>query len=172
MFILLIRIVLGMIPIPLPGLGTINFGVAGGPLFVALIIGHFGKLGPIQARYYQPSTRVISDLGLVLFLAGAGTTAGQGIVEVVKVEGFGLVFGGALITLTPILAGYFIAKKWFHLSTAHSLGALCGGMTSTPGLGAVNQLMDSDEPAIAYAAAYPFALIFVAIIAQILVFFL
>lgn len=170
--ILLIGIVVGMIPIHLPGLGTINFGVAGGPLFVALIIGHFGKLGPIQARYYQPSTRVISDLGLVLFLAGAGTTAGQGIVEVVQREGLGLVFGGAIITLAPIFAGYFIARKWFRLSTTHSLGALCGGMTSTPGLGSVNQLIDSEEPAIAYAAAYPFALIFVAITSQLLIFFL
>lgn len=170
--ILLIGIAVGMIPIHLPGLGTITFGVAGGPLFVALIIGHFGKLGPIRARYYQPSTRVVSDIGLVLFLAGAGTTAGQGIVDVVQTEGLGLVFGGSLITLTPILAGYFIAKKWFRLNTLHSLGALCGGMTSTPGLGSVNQLTVSEEPAIAYAAAYPFALIFVAITSQVLIFFL
>lgn len=171
-FILLIGIVVGMIPIYLPGLGTIQFGVAGGPLFVALIIGHFGKLGPIQARYFQPSTRVVSDIGLVLFLAGAGTTAGQGIVDVIQKEGLGLVFGGSLITLTPILAGFFIARKWFKLNTTHSLGALCGGMTSTPGLGSLNQLIDSDEPAIAYAAAYPFALIFVAITSQLLIFFL
>jgi putative transport protein len=170
--ILLIGIVVGMIPIYLPGLGTINLGVAGGPLFIALIIGHFGKLGPIQARYYQPSTRVISDIGLVLFLAGAGTTAGKGILEVVQNEGLGLVFGGSLITLIPIIAGYFIARFGFKLSIIHSLGVLCGGMTSTPGLGAVNQLIDSDEPAIAYAAAYPFALIFVAITAQLLIFFL
>jgi putative transport protein len=170
--VLLIGIAVGMIPIHLPGLGTITLGVAGGPLFVALIIGHFGKLGPIRARYYQPSTRVVSDLGLVLFLAGAGTTAGQGIVDVVRAEGLGLVFGGSLITLTPILAGYFIAKKWFRLNTIHSLGALCGGMTSTPGLGSVNQLVESEEPAIAYAAAYPFALIFVAITSQLLIFFL
>ncbi|MHC0036979.1 aspartate:alanine exchanger family transporter [Pseudoneobacillus sp. C159] len=170
--ILLIGILVGMIPIPLPGLGTIHLGVAGGPLFVALIIGHFGKLGPIQARYYQPSTRVVSDIGLVLFLAGAGTTAGSGIIEVVQKEGLGLVFGGSIITLIPIISGYLIARKCFKLSIVHSLGVLCGGMTSTPGLGSVNQLIDSDEPAIAYAAAYPFALIFVSITAQLLIFFL
>ena len=170
--ILLIGILVGMVPIYLPGLGTINLGVAGGPLFIALIIGHFGKIGPIRARYYQPSTKVVSDLGLVLFLAGAGTTAGQGIVDVVQSEGLGLVFGGSIITLTPILAGYYISKKWFKLNTIHSLGALCGGMTSTPGLGSVNQLINSEEPAIAYAAAYPFALIFVAITSQLLIFFL
>ncbi|MRH44553.1 YidE/YbjL duplication [Aquibacillus halophilus] len=170
--ILLIGILFGMVPIPLPGLGTITLGVAGGPLFVALIIGHFGKIGPIQARYFQPSNQVIRDFGLVLFLAGAGTTAGQGLVDVVQSEGLRLVFGGTLITIVPIVVGFFIARKLFKLSIVHSLGALCGGMTSTPGLGSVNQLVDTEDPAIAYAAAYPFALIFVAIASQLLIFFL
>lgn len=170
--ILLLGILVGMIPIHLPGLGTITLGVAGGPLFVALIIGHFGKLGPIQARYYQPSNQVIRDLGLALFLAGAGTTAGQGLVDVIQAEGLRLVFGGALITLVPIVVGFYIARKLFHLSVVHSLGALCGGMTSTPGLGSVNQLVDTEDPSIAYAAAYPFALILVAVVSQLLIFFL
>nr|WP_255639824.1 TrkA C-terminal domain-containing protein [Aquibacillus saliphilus] len=170
--ILLFGILLGMVPIHIPGLGTISLGVAGGPLFVALIVGHFGKIGPIQARYYQPSNQVIRDIGLVLFLAGAGTTAGQGLVDVVQTEGLRLVFGGTLITIVPIIAGFLLARKAFKLSIVHSFGALCGGMTSTPGLGAVNQLIDTDDPAIAYAAAYPFALIFVAIASQLLIFFL
>lgn len=170
--ILLLGVLAGMIPIHLPGLGTITFGVAGGPLFLALIIGHFGKLGPIHARYYQPSNQVIRDIGLVLFLAGAGTTAGQGIVEVIQQEGISLLVGGAIITIVPLVGGYFLARKLLGLSVIHSLGAICGGMTSTPGLGATNQLMDSEDPSIAYAAAYPFALISVAIASQVLVFFL
>ncbi|MFC0472148.1 aspartate:alanine exchanger family transporter [Halalkalibacter kiskunsagensis] len=170
--ILLIGIVVGMIPIHLPHLGTLTLGVAGGPLFVALLIGHFGKLGPIRARFFQPSNQVIRDLGLVLFLAGAGTTAGQGLVGVVQSEGISLVMGGALITTIPIIVGFLLARKIFRLSVVHSLGALCGGLTSTPGLGAVNQIIESEDPAIAYAAAYPFALIFVTIAAQILIFFL
>ncbi|WP_412969111.1 aspartate:alanine exchanger family transporter [Fredinandcohnia sp. 179-A 10B2 NHS] len=152
--ILLLGILLGMVPIHLPGLGTITLGVAGGPLFVALIIGHFGKLGPIQARYFQPSNQVIRDIGLALFLAGAGTTAGSGLVDVIQEEGLRLVLGGAIITLLPMIVGFFIARKFFHLSIVHSLGALCGGMTSTPGLGSVNQLIDSEDPAIAYASEY------------------
>ncbi|MDG5787899.1 TrkA C-terminal domain-containing protein [Evansella sp. AB-P1] len=166
--ILLIGILVGMLPIYIPGLGSMTLGLAGGPLFIAILIGHFGKVGPIQARYYQPSNRVIRDLGLVLFLAGAGTTAGSGLVEVVLIEGIGLIIGGALITIIPIFLGFLLAKKIFKLSIIHSLGALCGGMTSTPGLGACNNLIDSEDPAIAYAAAYPFALIFVAISAQLL----
>ncbi|OIJ13586.1 YidE/YbjL duplication [Anaerobacillus alkalilacustris] len=167
--ILLIGILVGMIPIHLPGLGTMTLGVAGGPLLVAIIIGHFGKLGPIKARFYQPSNRVIRDIGLVLFLAGAGTTAGQGLVEVIEKEGFVLIIGGAIITIVPLITAFIIAKKLFHLSIIHSLGAICGGMTSTPGLGACNNLIDTEDPAIAYAAAYPIALIFISIASQLLV---
>ncbi|WP_217586189.1 aspartate:alanine exchanger family transporter [Lentibacillus saliphilus] len=167
---LLIGILVGMIPIPIPGLGVISLGTAGGPLFVALIIGHFGKLGPIHVRYYGRSNQVVQELGLVLFLAGAGTTAGQGLLDVVQAEGLKLVLGGTIITVIPILIGYLIANKLFKLSIVHSLGALCGGMTSTPALGSLNQLIDSEDPAVAYAAAYPFALIFIAIAAQLVVY--
>ena len=114
--ILVIGVLAGMVPIHLPGLGTITLGVAGGPLFIALIIGHFGKIGPIHARYYQPSNQIIRDIGLVLFLAGAGTTAGKGIIEVIQQEGFNLVIGGSIITMVPIIAGFFIARKLFGLS--------------------------------------------------------
>ncbi|MFC0302260.1 aspartate:alanine exchanger family transporter [Virgibacillus soli] len=164
--ILLIGILVGMIPIHLPWLGSITLGVAGGPLLVALIIGHFGKIGPIHARYYAPSNQVVGDIGLVIFLAGAGTTAGHGLVEVVQSQGVKLLVGGIIITLVPIFVGFYFARKVFKLSMIHSLGGLCGAMTSTPGLGAVNQLIDSEDPAIAYAAAYPFSLIFVAVASQ------
>lgn len=170
--ILLLGILAGMIPIYIPGLGSITLGVAGGPLFVALIIGHFGRLGPIRARFFQPSNQVIRDIGLVLFLAGAGTTAGAGIAEVIAEEGWRLLAAGAVITIVSLLMGFLIAVKLFHLSMLHSLGALCGGMTSTPGLGALNQLIDSDDASIAYAAAYPFSLISVALVSQVLVLFL
>jgi putative transport protein len=171
-FIILIGVLVGMIPIYLPGLGTITLGVAGGPLFVALIIAHFGKLGPIQARYFQPSNQAVRDIGLALFLAGAGTTAGQGLVEVVQREGISLLVGGSIITMAPILAGYFMCRFVLRFSVIHSLGTLCGGMTSTPALGALNHLTTSEEATITYAAAYPFALICVAIASQLLIFFL
>lgn len=170
--ILLFGVLLGMIPIHIPKLGTITLGLAGGPLFAALIIGHFGKIGPIRARFYPPANKAIGDIGLVLFLAGAGTSAGNGLVEVIKNEGITLFIAGAIITSVPMIVGYFIARKVMRMKMIHTLGALCGGMTSTPGLGAVNNLVRSDEPTIAYAAAYPFALVLMAVAAQLLVFFI
>ncbi|WP_350343137.1 TrkA C-terminal domain-containing protein [Proteinivorax tanatarense] len=167
--ILFVGLLVGMTPIYLPGLGAITLGIAGGPLFVALVIGHFGKIGPIRARFFQPSNQVIGDIGLAMFLAGAGTTAGAGVVDIIQQEGVRLLFAGAVITVVPLVFGFLLGKKIYGLSMIHSLGAMCGGMTSTPGLGALNSLVESEDPAIAYAAAYPFALIFVAIMAQVLV---
>lgn len=167
--ILLIGVALGMIPIYIPGLGTITLGLAGGPLFAALIVGHFGKIGPVRARFYPPANKAIGDIGLVLFLAGAGTKAGNGLLEILKNEGLTLFIAGAVITTVPLFVGYFLARKFMRLNMAHTMGALCGGMTSTPGLGAVNQLFRSEEPAIAYAAAYPFALVLMAITSQLLI---
>src|SRR5699024_10944898 len=100
--ILLIGILVGMIPIYLPGLGTVTLGVAGGPLFTALVISHFGNVGPIRARLYAPANQVISDIGLVLFLAGVGTTAGDGLLTVIQTEGLKLMVGGTIITVVPI----------------------------------------------------------------------
>lgn len=167
--ILLIGVALGMIPIYIPGLGTITLGLAGGPLFAALIVGHFGKIGSVRARFYPPANKAIGDIGLVLFLAGAGTKAGNGLLEILKNEGLTLFIAGAVITTVPLFVGYFLARKFMRLNMAHTMGALCGGMTSTPGLGAVNQLFRSEEPAIAYAAAYPFALVLMAITSQLLI---
>lgn len=170
--ILFLGVLIGMIPLYIPSIGIITLGIAGGPLFVALVIGHYGKIGPIRARFFQPSNQVIGDIGLAMFLAGAGTTAGAGIVEIIQQEGARILLAGAIITIIPLISGYFVGKKFFNLSIIHSLGAVCGGMTSTPGLGALNSVVESEDSSIAYAAAYPFALIFVALISQVLVLFL
>jgi putative transport protein len=68
-----------------------------------------------------------------------------------------------------MIVGYVLGRYVFRMSVIHALGTLCGGMTSTPGLGALNQMSDSEEGAITYAAAYPFALIMMAVLPQILV---
>ncbi|NJP39211.1 aspartate:alanine exchanger family transporter [Alkalicoccus luteus] len=170
--ILLLGVLAGMIELPLPGEQSVSFGAAGGPLLIALIIGHFGRLGPIRARFFQPSNQVIRDLGLVLFLAGAGTTAGEGLVDTVAEQGLTVIAAGALITIVPMLIGFFVAWQLLRMSSVHALGSLCGGMTSTPGLGVLNKLVSTDDAAVAYAAAYPFALVFVTLTSQLLPLFL
>jgi putative transport protein len=74
-----------------------------------------------------------------------------------------------IITVVPLVSGYGFARKVLKLSPLEVLGGICGGMTSTPGLGAVSESVDSEVPAMSYAAAYPAALILMTVFTQIIV---
>jgi putative transport protein len=108
------------------------------------------------------------EAGLMLFLAGAGIAAGQGFVETVSRYGWLLFLGGALVTLVPMCIAFVLATYVFKLSLPDSLGSICGGMTSTPALGALISAAGSEDVASSYAAIYPFALVLVVIASQIL----
>ncbi len=166
-------LVLGML------LGSINFsigegkgfslGMAGGPLVVALILGHFGKIGPITG-YMPRATRVlVMELGLMLFLASAGITGGEKLMETLADQGVIMFLIGAIITVLPLFIGYYVARFFLKMELAETLGCICGSQTSTPALGAITSQTDSQDPVIAYSTAYPIALILMTILAQLLV---
>ncbi|MFI3244284.1 MAG: TrkA C-terminal domain-containing protein [Akkermansia sp.] len=156
--------------------GNINFtmgegpgfslGMAGGPLLVALILGHFGKLGPVVGYMPRPARVLIMELALMLFLAGAGVSGGGKLVETLQAQGVAMFLTGAAVTIIPMLVAFVLARKVFKLSMPESLGGICGSMTSTPALGAITAKTDSQSPVIAYATAYPAALILMTIFAK------
>lgn len=76
---------------------------------------------------------------------------------------------GVLLTLIPMLLGYFFAAKILKLNLFNSLGAICGGMTSTPALGTLIEVTKTDDVATAYASTYPVALVAIVLVAQFLV---
>lgn len=166
---LTLGIVVGMTPIGLPGSEPITLGMAGGPLFVALLLGHFGRVGRIVGFIPRPTRLLLQELGLVLFLADAGVKGGASLVETVHQYGGLLFVVGAAITLAPMLIAYLLAKPLFKLDPLQALGGLCGGMTSTPALGALTARVDSQRPVISYATAYPVALIVMTILAKALI---
>ena len=161
-------------------LGCVNFsfgegskgfslGMAGGPLVVALILGHFGKIGPI-AGYMPRATRVlVMDLGLMLFLAGAGIKGGEKLVATLSEQGFSMFFIGAVITMLPLFIGYVVARCVLRMGLGETLGCICGSQTSTPALGAITAQTESQAPVIAYSTAYPIALILMTVLAQLLI---
>ncbi len=161
-------VILGMIPIKLPGLKTFSLGLAGGPLFVALIMGYFKHIGKLSSHMPAASKILLMELGLLFFLADAGIKAGGSMVNVLKTHGTTLFLAGAGISVMPMLLAYFIATKCFKMNILESLGAICGGMTSTPALGALSAKVDSDTPVACYATAYPVALILMTLAAQLL----
>lgn len=166
---ILLGIVLGAVSIPLPGGSSFSLGNTGGPLIVALILGHFGHVGKLDITVPKNSSKLLRELGLVLFLAGAGFDGGKDFVSILKTEGPILFLYGALMTLVPMLIGYFVAAKLLKLSLLNNLGSITGGMTSTPALGTLISSAGTDDVAAAYAATYPIALVSVILVCQFLV---
>lgn len=160
-------ILLGSVKFPLPGGMSFSLGTAGGPLFIGLVMGHFGHVGPVSLSPASSTLKVMRELGLCLFLLGAGTEAGTGFVEVLMAQGVKLFLFGILVTLIPMILACIVAR-FLKLDTLTTLGSVCGGMTSTPALGALVSSCGTDDVAASYAATYPFALICVVLGSQIL----
>ena len=166
---ILIGACLGMIHWPLPGDETFALGLAGGPMIAGLLLGHFGKIGPIAGHIPRASRIVMMELGLVLFLADAGASAGASFLPVFQQYGLKLALAAASATVVSIVLGLSTAHYLLRMSLIQALGGICGGMTSTPGLGVITAKTDSNLPVVSYAAAYPVALILTTICAQLIV---
>jgi putative transport protein len=164
--------ILGFTPISLPGGITFRLGLAGGPLLVALLFSHFGRIGPINIRVPYGAKYILRELGLMFFLAGAGVNAGQHLVPVLQTHGLSLLGAGIVVTLSPIVIGSLICRYVLHFDVLSMLGAMAGGMTSTPALGVVSSATGSETPTLAYTSIYPLALILTTVAAQCLALFL
>ena len=165
---LAIGILLGSIKVPLPGGMSFSVGTAGGPLFAGLIIGHFRHIGGISTRVPASTLKVLRELGLCMFLLGAETSAGAGFVNVLKEYGWILFVIGMCITLLPMVLTCIVSRLLLKLDTLTTLGSVCGGMTSTPALGALISASGTEDVAASYAATYPFALVSKVIFSQII----
>ncbi len=165
---IVLGVILAYFPIHLPGGISIRLGLAGGPLFVGIVLGYFGGIGRLRLRTPYAVRYLLRELGLVFFLAGAGTEAGAQFFDVFREQGSAIILAGIIVTTVPMTVAFLLTRYYHKFDLPNALGAVCGIMTSTPGLGAISASMESDEPALAYATVYPIALIVVTIVAQIL----
>lgn len=166
---LVLGLLLGSINISIGDGKGFSLGMAGGPLVVALILGHFGKIGPVTGYMPRATRLLVMDLGLMLFLAASGIKGGEHLVETLADQGCSMFIIGTLITTLPLFLGYFVARYFLKMELAETLGCICGSQTSTPALGAITAQTESQAPVIAYSTAYPIALMGMAILAQVLV---
>ena len=166
---LLLGIALGAIPLNLPNGIQIRLGSAGGAFLVSLLVGHFGGIGPLRLHVPAAAKNFSRELGLMLFLAGAGVNAGAHFVEILRQQGASLLLGGALVTTFSVAAGILLMHRFYRMNLLSTMGALTACMTNPPGLGAANAQTETDLPTLSYASVYPVALIFKIILAQLLV---
>lgn len=156
---IVLGIAVGMIPIPLPGDMTVRLGLGGGAFIVALLVGRYSAVSRFPIHVPAAVINFARDLGLVAFLAGAGTAAGKTFVPVVQQTGPMLFIAGALVTLTALLSAGLILFVWLRWNLLSAAGAMCACMTNPPGLAAANQLAPSEAPAAGFASVYPVALL-------------
>lgn len=168
-----IGILVGAIRIPLSSKGfsgtTFSLTTTGGTLLTALVFGHFGHFGPMSVKVEKRVLEIFRELGLMLFLIGAGVAGGAKFVQYFKLIYF---VYGIVMTIIPMVLGFLFAKYVLKLSLLNNLGSITGGMTSTPALGTLINVAGTDDVASAYAATYPIALIAVVIISQAICLFL
>jgi putative transport protein len=170
-------LLLGAVTIPLTGKGyngpCFSLGTTGGVLIMCLIFGHFGHIGKLSLEVKEGTLKVLREFGLALFLLGAGVHGGVSLVEQVSHFGGAIVawgfFGGAVMTILPMIVGFVMGKFVLKLPLLNSLGSITGGMTSTPALGTLISTAKTDDVASAYASTYPIALILIVLASQLLI---
>lgn len=161
---------IGQIKIPLSSQGLsgtcFSLTTTGGCLLSSLVLGHFGRIGKVSIMPAQSTLKLFRELGLVLFLVGAGIPGGAEFVA--NFDPMYFVYG-IVMTIVPLILGYLFAKYVLKLSLLNNLGSITGGMTSTPALGTLIGVAGTEDVAAAYAATYPIALIAVVLVSQFLV---
>lgn len=150
---------IGNLKIPIGPLGDFSLGSTGGVLIGSLILGYIGRLGFMNFRMDTRVLGIIRQLSLAFFLAIVGLKYGFMTIDSLNGSGLYLIAVALLVGFAAVLAGFAVGRYLFKINWVMLSGAICGGMTSTPGLGAAIDSMESDEPAAGYGAIYPFALL-------------
>lgn len=164
-------VIIGSIPIPVPGLNTsIRIGMAGGPMLAAIFLSRLGNIGSVV--WYMPpaASQVLRDFGMALFLACVGFQSGDHFIQkLVNNGGFPLVGWGALVTLVPMCIVGLFARIVMKMNFITLSGLIGGAMTSSPTLAFANEATSSNVPAVAYATVYPLSMLVPVFCSQILV---
>jgi putative transport protein len=164
---MVLGVILGLIPFPIPGVGKVTLGITGGPLIVALILGKLRKTGPLIWVMPLPANIVLRNFGLALFLAAVGINAGQPFVRTVSQSGVLLLLDGVAVLLSTVIivlaVGYYIMKIPFD-----DLVGVASGATGNPAILAYSsRTAPTDRPDIGYAMIFPSMTLVKVIAAQI-----
>jgi putative transport protein len=162
---------LGLVPFPLPGGGTFELGVAGGPLLVALVLGSLGRTGPLVWQLPYTASLTLRQLGLVLFFAGIGVKAGGSFGPAVSdPSSVAVAAVGVLVTTAVVAVVLSVGVRVLRLAPETLAGVIAGTQTQPAVLAfAAERLPDDRELNLGYASVYPLAIIAKIVIAQLLV---
>ena len=166
---MVLGVMAGMAPIPLPGGTTVTLGLAGGPLLVALVLGRLERSGRITWIIPAPAGLTLRQIGLLLFMAGVGVKAGYTFADTIRSNGAQMLAAGALITFGVTLCTILVGHRFLKIPFDALMGLVSGVQTQPACLAYATGLTRSDAPNIAYAGVYPAAMIAKIILAQLLI---
>ncbi|MFN4243537.1 MAG: putative transporter [Tepidisphaerales bacterium] len=153
-------IVIGSIPIAVPGLpAPLRLGLAAGPLVVAIVLSHIGRIGPVLWYMPHSANLMLRELGIVLFMACVGLKGGGAFVANLQASGVQWLVIGAAITLLPLLVFGFLARAILKLNYLTLCGLLSGALTDPPALAFAQSVTGSDGPTVSYATVYPLVML-------------
>ena len=132
----------------------LTLSTAGGALVAGIVGGWLRSVRPSFGRIPTPTVWFMNSVGLNIFIAIVGISAGPGFVNGLKTQGIGLFLWGALATTVPLVLGMFVAKYMFRFHDALTLGIVSGSRTTTASLGLVCDQAKSQVPALGYTVTY------------------
>ena len=168
---IVLGIVLGSIPISIPGISMpVKLGIAGGPIIVGILMGSFGPRFHIATYTTRSANLMLRQLGLTIYLAGLGLSAGNGFFETVfSMEGLKWVAISLSLSIIPVILMGFVAAKIFKFDYAENIGMLCGGMANPFALDYAYSDAEGEDPAAVYATVYPANIFLRVISAQLII---
>lgn len=170
-FGILLGVLIGSIPIHLPGLGLpFKLGLAGGALIVSILIGAFGPKMHLVTYTTSSANLMIREIGIALFLAAVGFGAGKTFIPTLLEGGYMWIAYGVIITIIPLLIVGLVARLWCKMDYFTIMGLIAGSTTDPPALAyATAQSSVNDRAAVAYSTVYPVTMFLRVLMAQILI---
>lgn len=164
-------LILGSIPIVIPGISIpLKLGIAGGPIIAGLLMGAFGPRIHISTYTTRSANLMLQQIGLTLYLACLGLSAGPGFFEtVLSSNGLLWILISFLLAVIPVLLTGFISLKIFKTEYTKTIGMLCGSMCNPIALNYANSTLEGDEPSVAYATVYPITIFMRVFTAQLVI---
>jgi putative transport protein len=162
-------VILGSFPIYIPGLPVpAKLGLAGGPLIIAILLGHKGRIGKLDFFMSPGANMMLRELGIILFLACVGLMSGGKFVDTIYNGGYMWMLYGAAVTFIPVLIVGIVARI-MGLNYLKICGILAGSTTNPPALEYANSEAKVQAQSTAYVSVYPLAMILRVFLAQIFV---
>lgn len=165
-----VGVIFGSIPLAIPGIpSAVKLGLAGGPLIIAILLGHFGPKFKITTYTTLSANMMVREIGISLFMASVGLGAGENFVASIVNGGYMWIIYGLIITSIPIIIIMLLSRLVLKLNFYQICGLVAGASTNPASLAFSQEMYGTDYPSVNYATVYPLTMFLRVLAAQVLV---